>query len=129
MALSSSIVKEALPAPSRGAAHGAFPGSSQSQPFPDTPNNITGLQAIGDVSQSFGQVSAVMNNYAQATNALNEPYTITPPIFNSDSYALTFLALAGFQRPDPLMNVPGSQNGSPSSNACMQSAQPAPSGR
>jgi RHS repeat-associated protein len=97
---------------------GPFPGSGTAQ-FPDTPNNITGLQAIGDLSQSFDQVSAVMNNYTQVTDANNLTYTAA---FNSNSYSFTFVALAGYQRPDPLMNVPGSQNGSPSPNvSCMRS--------
>lgn len=97
---------------------GPFPGSGTAQ-FPDTPNNITGLQAIGDVSQSFDQVSAVMNSYTQVTDANSLTYT---PNLNSNSYAFSFLNLAGYQRPTPLMNVPWSQNGAPSPNvSCVQS--------
>ncbi|SFX46912.1 RHS repeat-associated core domain-containing protein [Janthinobacterium lividum] len=91
--------------------------------FRDPPSLVRDIQVVGVLSTSLSEVAKSMNKFSSITNKSHVAYLGL--IYNSNSYAFTFVQSLGFARPQP-SNVwaPGWENGRVSSE--MKTNKPNP---
>lgn len=80
--------------------------------FRDPPSKVRDNQIVGVLNMDLASVAKMMREFEQVTNNSKVPYSGL--VFNSNSYAFTFVESLGFVRPKPNVYAPGWSYGTPS---------------